>query len=158
MRVVFLDFDGVLNNADWIHKMHAAGHKHASFLQKHQDDLNPDAVKLVSDFVLEMEARVVISSSWRILHPIGELRIMLKNRGWDDRNLIIDKTPRTSRGFRGDEVNQWLSEHPEVTSHVIFDDDGDFHDIQPLVKTTWDSGITPFHIQVAKDLLTKPLW
>jgi len=158
MRVVFLDFDGVLNSAKWMEQVHAVDRKFASFLQRHQEELNPEAVKLVSDFVLEMEARVVISSSWRILHPLGEIRIMLKNRGWDARNLIIDKTPNTKRGWRGEEVNQWLSEHPEVTAHVIFDDDGDFHDIQPLVKTSWDNGVTPFHIDVARKLLTNPLY
>lgn len=138
--------------------MHAANPTCASFLERHQHDLNPDAVKLVSDFALEMDARTVISSSWRILHPLGEIRIMLHNRGWDERNLIIDKTPRTSRGFRGDEVNEWLSQHPEVTAHVIFDDDGDFHDSQPLVKTSWDHGIQEAHIDIARDLLTKPLY
>ena len=154
MRVAFLDFDGVLNSAEWMKQVHTIDRNFASFMERHCEELNPEAVKLVSDFVLEMEASVVISSSWRILHPLEEIQAMLFARGWDSRNPIIDKTPNSKRGWRGEEVNEWLRAHPEVTAHVIFDDDGDFHDVQPLVKTSWDTGITPFHIEIARKMLS----
>jgi len=99
---------------------------------------------------------VVISSSWRHLHTHEEIREMLLDRGWDPSIEVIGATPNSRSGFRGEEVNEWLRQHPEVTAHVIFDDDSDFHDVQPLVRTSWDDGLQEWHIDVARRLLTNP--
>lgn len=44
--------------------------------------------------------------------------------------------------LRGDEINAWLKDHPEVTKYAILDDDCDFYDDQPLFQTTFQYGLT----------------
>ena len=60
-----------------------------------------------------------------------------------------DGVPKFARGhwwsnheMRGDEINAWLSEHPEVTKYAILDDESDFYDDQPLFQTTFETGLT----------------
>jgi hypothetical protein len=152
MKVIFLDFDGVLNTAELIHSV-VSSRKFTSYTEKHYEELDPVRVKMISDLALETGAVIVVSSSWRILHTLEELRDMLRCAGMDERVLPIDVTPNTSRGFRGQEVYDWLSDHPDVTHHVIFDDDGDFYPLQPLVKTSWEGGLTEDHIDLARGAL-----
>jgi hypothetical protein len=55
---------------------------------------------------------------------------------------IFDVTPNLPGGFRGDEVQAWLDEHPEVMRYAIVDDDVDFHESQRVFRTEWSTGIT----------------
>lgn len=154
MKVIFLDFDGVLNCAEWMKNVNRQ--QYLSMFEKDKEELDPVRVKMISDFALEFDASIVISSSWRILCSLKILTDLLRIRGLDERVAVIDVTPRSSSGFRGSEVEQWLKEtHHTVESHVIFDDDGDFHPDQPLVKTTWDSGLEQHHIDKAREILSK---
>jgi hypothetical protein len=50
-------------------------------------------------------------------------------------------------------VEEWLHDHPNVTHHVILDDDGDFKSEQPLVLTNWEIGVTKQNIEKAKEFL-----
>lgn len=152
MRIIFLDFDGVLNSREFLIKNQESIQSRRSFLTRSREQIDPVAVKLVSDFALEKDADTVISSSWRRLHTLKEINAMLKARGWAAR-LPFDVTPKTDEGFRGDEINQWLWDNRPIHSHVIFDDDGDFHLAQPLVMTTFDFGITEAHIDLARGIL-----
>ena len=156
MKVIFLDFDGVLNSMKWYKRRKEMGMEiPTSFLHRSQYELDEAAVKMMSDFVKEVQASVVVSSSWRILHPIEELREIVKVCGWDAPEFI-DVTPRSEKGFRGGEVGQWLKQtYHTIQSHVIFDDDGDFYPDQPLVKTSWELGLEQHHIDQAREILLK---
>ncbi len=117
---------------------------------------------MMSDFAIEMNAAVVVSSSWRILHPVEELREILQAAGWEA-PPVIDITPRSQKGFRGDEVNAWLNDstkrHVElsepITHYVIFDDDSDFHPDQPFVHTSWEHGLQEAHLDLARGILLR---
>jgi hypothetical protein len=152
VRVIFLDFDGVLNSREWFIKNQKMIQSRKSILTRSREQLDPAAVKLVSDFALEKDADTVISSTWRRLHTLKEINAMLKARGWQAR-LPFDVTPKTDEGFRGDEVNRWLWDNRPIHPHVIFDDDGDFHPDQPIVQTTFEFGITEAHIDIARGIL-----
>lgn len=161
MKIVFLDFDGVLNSLEWSKRRYELGMEiPTSFMQRGVQELDNNAVKMVSDFVKEVGASVVVSSSWRILHSIEELRQIVAACGWDAPEFI-DVTPRSQKGFRGDEVNTWLTDSTKrnieilepITHHVIFDDDGDFYPDQPLIKTSWELGIEQHHIARARQIL-----
>lgn len=154
MRIIFLDFDGVLNNAKWIHDLKESGVKFTSWIEKDYREIDPSRVKMVSDLAIETQAKIVVSSSWRIINPLDRLQDYLRKGGMDESVLPIDVTPRANgRDFRGDEIIMWLDNHPEVTSHVIFDDDGDFYPLQPLVKTSWDGGLCEDHVDIARGIL-----
>lgn len=151
MRVIFLDFDGVLNSAEWMKHLHNTKEKFDSFLQRSYKELDPIKVKMMSEFAIEQQASIVVSSSWRILHPLHELCDILLHNGMTEEALPKAVTPHFGN-FRGDEVNLWLQQNPQYNSHVIFDDDGDFHKDQPLVKTTWETGLQEAHIDLARGI------
>jgi len=116
MKVIFLDIDGVLNvycqDRD---EYGCIFHNHLV-----------DNLKWV---VEQTGAKIVVSSTWRLS---GEKSIMDM---WNFRNLpgeVIGITPNLTYGPglrthvpRGEEIQMWLDEHPEVTNYVIFDDDSD---------------------------------
>lgn len=161
MKVIFLDFDGVLNSA-------------ASFLmesrkRKKWNALHPDLDQsdcpygpvnetlcnvCASNFqrILDEcpDTKIVISSTWRNLFELDWLKTHLASYGVDS-SKVIDKTPRSFRGFqsgpRGDEIGEWLSEHPEVTDYVILDDNSDMTvHMHKFVQTSWDTGILLSHV------------
>lgn len=119
MKVIFLDFDGVLNSA-------------ASFLWEKRkktlriaDTLNPVCCSNLQ-YILENDSsiKIVISSTWRRLHSMVELQNILKSYGVEAAR-IIGKTPMFMNSHRGREIRAWLDENPGVTQYVILDDDGD---------------------------------
>lgn len=73
---------------------------------------------------------------------MGELDVLKKKLQY--RGLYItDVTPRFN-GKRGEEIQYWLKQHPEVTSWCIIDDDSDMLDNQLLnfVRTDGMIGMT----------------
>lgn len=140
LRVLFLDFDGVLNSE-------------ASFrwekrkqTEQIQNTLSPIAcsnLQLILDKIPDL--RIVISSTWRLLHSLDELKAKLAEYGVDA-SRVIDITPSTFSRHRGREIGMWLEEHPEVTKFVVLDDDRDAHvfddDKRALtIQTDWFEGL-----------------
>lgn len=156
-RIIFLDIDGVLNNAEWVRTLYEENRKKGqlSYFERHENEIDPTRVKMISDFAIEMNASIVISSSWRKLHPLYEINDMLIENGLYEGVQPIGITPSLNSGYRGEEVQYWLEQNPHVTSYVIFDDDGDFYPHQPLVKTSWEEGLLPIHIEQARDIFDK---
>lgn len=148
MRILFLDVDGVLNSRDFLRQSRDRACGANSHIERSLSQLDPTAVRLVSDFVDAQDLRVVISSSWRRLHTLTELNGLLTAAGWEAA-LPIDVTFELMSGHRGDEIALWLSEHSEVTNHVILDDDADFLESQHLVRTSMETGATHEHIDLA---------
>jgi len=145
MKILFLDFDGVMNSAAWFKKLTESRKKGESFLTRHSDELDPDCVDRVKYIVDQTSAKVVISSSWRILHTDAELKDILRLHEWDC--PIIGHTPKRLPGgssFRGDEVDFWLTttDAEGVTKFICLDDNSDFHPHNNLLQTSWDTGIT----------------
>lgn len=119
MKTVFLDLDGVLNFWGW----------HEPDLAKYQDYwtgrcLEPCCVEAFNAFIVEVRAKIVISSSWRIRPEYdGNLPALVAAlREGGVQGDIIDVTPRLFTE-RQAEILDWLNEHPEVTHYVAFDDD-----------------------------------
>ena len=88
------------------------------------------------------DAKIVVSSTWR-LQGLKAVRENLKL--WGATGEVIDITPRliSDSGTRGQEIKQWLIEHPAVNCFVILDDDtdmGELHD--KLVKCDTEIGLT----------------
>jgi hypothetical protein len=117
MKVIFLDFDGVLNSE-------------ASFRMevrrknsKVSDTLNPVSCSNLQ-YILDLDSsvKIVISSTWRKLHTNVELGNILNSYGVTA-SRIIGKTPAVFSGDRGHEINLWLEDNPGITKYVIIDDD-----------------------------------
>lgn len=124
MKVLFLDIDGVVNKQENFDRSKNPG----------PYPLDSYCAFLVGRIQLQTGCEVVLSSSWRN-HPDGVQNV-------SERVVkLLDKTPYLS-GIRGDEVQAWLNKHPEVEKYAILDDDSDFHDHQPLFKTSFKEGLT----------------
>lgn len=132
MKILFLDVDGVINSRD------------STNFKNNLWPVDDYMCYLVGKIQLYTDCSIVISSSWRH-HP--EAMDILK----DKFNDVIDKTPDLyddlnagKHILRGDEIQAWLDNHPEVTRYAILDDDSDILDEQKpnFFKTTFKTGLT----------------
>lgn len=148
MKIVFLDFDGVLNSNRWVREnIHLIPANHLFM----HNNLDHAAVARVEKIVQASGAKVVISSTWRLLNPIAKLRDILKNHGFTGE--VVDITPRLGTA-RGNEIADWLNKHGPVESFVILDDDSDMvHLKHRLVQTSWDFGLLDEHVAKAIEML-----
>ena len=118
MKVIFLDFDGVLN-------VIPQGHDEFGGI------FHPEFVDNLKRIIDETGAKLIISSSWR--HSgLDKMKRMWEFRGYPGE--IIGVTPDLYRFLdfegqrtmvRGDEIQAILDREPEITNYVILDDDTD---------------------------------
>ena len=115
MRILFLDFDGVLNSAKYL-----AGSEQFGVA------IDPARMALLKRIVDSTGAKIVLTTSWRehwekdptkcdstgaLIHNI------FRKYGLQ----IWDKTPQL-RTKRETEIKSWLDRHPELDSFVVLDD------------------------------------
>jgi HAD domain in Swiss Army Knife RNA repair proteins len=153
-KIIFLDFDGVLNSARY-----NAGHSfEANFsdppleLEWWADGLDPAAVALVDSLARRTGAKVVISSAWRGGLSLGALRRILELRGFTGE--VIGVTPQLSGSPRCEQIRTWLLAHgQQVANFVILDDDGEADVGGRFVQTDSDLGLTEADVERAAALL-----
>lgn len=107
MKVIFLDFDGVLNNTYYL----------INFKRQRKDDfeLDPECMHKLFEIVDKTHAKIVLTSSWRFTPGIKDF--------FKKYNLeIYDILPRLEEDYRPDEIYQWLSTH-KVENYLILDDE-----------------------------------
>ena len=144
MKVIFLDFDGVITTVEskW--------------------RLSPPHMEIVKKIIDKTGAKIVISSSWRF----RDVEHTLKGIFGEDCNLencnfllntknVIGVMSR-KQNTRGAQISAWLLENPQVTNYVILDDDN--FDILPehnghLVQTHTMIGITNQDADLAIEIL-----
>jgi len=145
VRVVFLDFDGVLNSR--------ASRKRCPGVE-----LDPFHVKFLNRITEVTGAVITISSSWRMA-PDAIPQLV----GAGATAAIAGTTPDLMgqedhySQTRCTEIQQWLAEHPEVTGYVILDDLGPdvFEPIKDRLIHTKD-GLLAEHVQPAIENLLRP--
>ena len=75
--------------------------------------------------VRETGAQIVVSSTWRLLEPLSELREKLVEAGV--KGEIIGVTPMIIN--RGDEILKWIQDNNYIGDYLVIDDD--IFDIEP---------------------------
>lgn len=124
MNIIFLDVDGVLNNADDSdYHVHNGGCYFYS----------PKCVSLLNQITDVTGAKIVVSSTWRLGKTVEQLQIKFKEMGITGE--VIDKTCQLNHldGYRGNEIIKWVKDNEDLTGHfyynlksyVIIDDDSD---------------------------------
>lgn len=140
-KVLFLDIDGVVN-------CQFTKERFNSFI-----GIDSKLAERVKKIIKDTNCTVVLSSTWRLDE---DSRNEVKNKVCDfidiTKNLASTSEPRS---FRGSEINEWLSRHPEVKQYAILDDDGDFFSDQNLFQTNWQTGITEEKMQEVIDYFNK---
>jgi len=119
MKVIFLDFNGVLDTYDNI------------------DQINKDNLLRLKHIVDETQANIVISSSLKnSYYYTGHFSRHLQNIIQEIKNIgikIIGITPYI--GDREEEIKLYLKEHPEIEAYCILDDDYEMEELKDnLVK------------------------
>ena len=150
MKIIFLDFDGVITT-------HQSKWK-----------IDMDKVKIINDICDKTDAKIVVSSSWRIGYHgvVSVFRLSLKN--YFTKNQYLDHFKDTFDKFidnivgmtdsgssRGNEIKFYMNEHPDIENYVIIDDDSDMCDYQlfNFVQTDTYEGITERDAKLCVDIL-----
>ena len=118
-KIIFLDFDGVLNTEYYQGLLQFQGKQ---WQVQYGAFFDPRAVRQLKRVIDTTDADIVVESSWKYLglEAMQEL--------WRVRNLpgrVIDITPSlTDNASKGEEIAAWLSEYamPD-TRYVIIDDE-----------------------------------
>jgi len=150
MKIVFLDFDGVLNSTAYTLTLDHEKYKNMS-TEWWAYGLDDKAVARLNTLVDRTGAKVVISSSWRMGFPTVALQRMLDIRGFN--SVLYGQTPYSAGVERWEEIEVWLKGHPEVTSYVILDDDSDANIEGHFVQTDVQVGLTDADVERAVQIL-----
>jgi hypothetical protein len=142
VRVIFLDFDGVLVT------------ENSSFLRSSTGAVSvPDAIEALNYLIAETDAYLVITSTWRLEYSAQELSEVLQS--WGVQARILGITPCCSK--RSDEIQVWLDEYrgsDAIGEFVILDDMTDMgHLSSRLIATDFEIGLTMSHARRACELL-----
>lgn len=155
MKVVFLDFDGVITTP------------------KSKCKLDPEKMALVGRILDATDAKIVISSSWRrysleetIKHITDAGGFFVCGNPFPYPAAVVGVTermysfcyPNNDRHFglpRGCEIEHYLNQHSDIDSYVIIDDDQDMLLCQAenFVHTDSDIGITEKDVEKAIEIL-----
>lgn len=161
IKIIFLDFDGVLTSIDGILR---------GFKSKFgQALIDPEYVARLNRIIDATNAVCVVSSTWRQDHTLIELQQFLDDAGFTGKLIDVTKKlhlspykPTERAVCRGDEIQLWLDAEadPGVDSgpvkFVILDDDSDMDNlIDRLVKTSWEHGLQDEHVERAIKMLNE---
>lgn len=144
MKILFLDFDGVLN-------LEPKGSTDGKFYK-------PAMINL--EFLLNKipDLKIVVSSAWR-KNGLESVRNTLKENGVDPRKVIDitgDEQSKDKKDHRGYQVECWLDRHPEVKHFAILDDKSDFVPLRhKLVKTSSYEGLTQAKVEKVIEILSE---
>lgn len=153
MKIVFLDIDGVMNAPD-----------------ARDDDPLPlafrrSAVLALNRIVREADARIVISSTWRISTHAGDISLdgwgwLLKSHGVmpaTGRVVGVTRMDEPSRGgerdTRAKQIRDWLILNPRVERAVVLDDDDGDYAPTPFIRVNPATGLTDADATQALSLL-----
>jgi len=162
-----LDIDGVLNSEqsqwmffhhkDWIESKLGKGSK--------TRELCPISISNLDYLLQEVpDAKIVISSTWRMGETIESLKEILKEQKVQQIEKIIGFTPvlTVSGKRRGLEIKAFLGMYEKevgpVESFIIIDDDSDMEPyMDRLIKTHWRDGLVRSKTIEAINLLAAKL-
>lgn len=144
-RIIFLDFDGVLNSLDNYRRLREVGEPTGD---EYGSAFDGNCVTALRKIVETTGAGIVLTSSWRYFLDMDGM-----TRMWNDRRLpgkLIGRTPTDlvidpeEQCKRGVEIGEWLSRRKAVTDYVIIDDDSDFlpDQLPHLIRTDPKVGLT----------------
>jgi hypothetical protein len=118
MKIIFLDFDGVMDTAYYDHMLSKQG---LPGNDPYGTVFDPNCVHNLRRIIDNTGADIVVSSSWKHFMTYKEFLEM-----WDARGLpgfVTDVTPIPDmRRNRGDEIDAWLNECNVECQYVIIDD------------------------------------
>lgn len=118
MKIIFLDFDGVMDTSYYDHILSKEGKPGND---EYGAVFDPYCIRNLKRIIEETEADIVVSSSWKYMMSYQDFLNMWKDRGLP--GFITDVTPNpVDRRKRGDEIDAWIEECKTECQYVIIDD------------------------------------
>ena len=118
MKIIFLDFDGVMDTSYYDHVLSKEGKPGND---QYGTVFDPNCVRNLKHIVEQTGADIVVSSSWKYLMSYQDFLKMWKDRGLP--GFVTDVTPEPmTRRNRGDEIDAWIEECQTECQYVIIDD------------------------------------
>lgn len=150
MKVIFLDFDGVVNTL-WFYDVDKEPNYNLPGITRVN---NTQAIGWLNKLCRETDAKIVITSTWRFRPDVREC---LYDAGLNKNIEILDITPSFSNCHRGAEIKWWLDRHKveyDIDNFVILDDDKDMDELKyKLVQTDTITGLDYYDYEYALKLL-----
>jgi hypothetical protein len=143
MKIIFLDIDGVLNTTKLIKKF--------GF-----DFIDDILVAIVARVVRETNAKIVLSSTWRIQEKDKNIVVQSlaqHNLELHDSTPVIKRSGAWESGGwvrRSEEIQAWLNENPHVQKFAIIDDFDDADIEGSFFQTDENIGLT---VQIAEKII-----
>jgi len=155
-KIVFVDIDGVL-----------------ATLNTRYNYFDLECVQRLNKILNTVPSVIVVSSTWRLGLSVPQLKTLFLTGSSGSRAIhnlviqnnvdlskaVIDKTPVTSSGYRGKEIELFLSKYAfKVNNFVILDDDSDMVPyMDRLVKTDSYKGLCDEDVEKAIEILRKDI-
>ena len=152
MKVLFLDFDGVLNSERYVRSCGEYG-----------VIIDPSRMLLLRQIIDSTSAKIVLSTSWRehwdkdesLCDGAGkQINEIFKAYGLE----IFDKTPKTGKD-REKEIEEWLFSNPGVEAFAVLDDAflcADFLNEKFVRTSNWKNGLDEEGVEKAIGILNFP--
>ena len=141
MNVIFLDYDGVVNTPMW-----DADGKRCRYNTDLDGKVNNfQAAQWISEFCEKYNYKIVVTSTWRLWDHYDDC---LYAGGLRKDVEIIGATPIIPNASRGEEINAWRREHPDVERFLIVDDENDMGDLSKWLvqcRTSVGFGMTEYY-------------
>lgn len=149
MKIIFLDIDGVLNNEDSdIVYLPPTSHCSGGFYC-------PELVTLFNTIVEETQAKIVLSSTWRLGLSIKQVQELLQEMGISGEVVGVTDHIWDRHIFRGNEIYKWIRDNESLigkyydyTDYLILDDDSDmlYWQRNNFVQTNGLKGLTESNV------------
>jgi hypothetical protein len=162
MKVIFLDFDGVMClSTEW----GGRSKKKLKYLKEFpgvenlpahikMDNFNNKSVRILNSILEQTGAEIVVSSDWKLYCTLDELKEMFTKYGiiktpidtTPNYPLKYDKQYYTAKElaeYRVIEIKNWMKLHPEVT-HWVAVDDLDMTEKFGQISGNYITGLTNF--------------
>lgn len=152
-RVLFLDFDGVVN----VPYEYGTPEFDAAMAQGVYDFFRPEIVERLDRLIHEYDLHVVISSSWRY-SGMEFCQNSLRNAGFSEDVAVEDLTV-LSEGMppRYLEILEYLEDHPRI-SEILILDDIPMHGLSDYaVQTVFEDGYDEAADQKARAILNRQI-
>lgn len=128
VKLIFLDIDGVLNNA-----LEADEHKDVYLQGEYQGFYSPRCVERLNTLTEQTDAKIVFSSTWRHGMTLEQVNELFSNMNINAECIgITDNLNMYKWAYRGNEILKWIQDNKDLITneyvyrtYVILDDDTD---------------------------------
>lgn len=156
MKIIFLDIDGVLNSDSIL----------SEYIPEIDGEYYPYQPHLVDNLNMILkrtDAKIVVSSTWRLGESVERLQYLLTHMGV--KGEVIGKTDSYNDKFvvRGNEILKWIQDnqnllgchHYDFYDYVILDDDSDmlYGQRNNFVHIQGEEGLTKEYAEQAIEIL-----